>query len=163
MAAMALVRLAKLTGRDDLRAAAEQTLQAAAGIIERSATAAGQALLALDFQLGPTHEIVLLGNPERGPTREALSDLWRRFVPRKVVACRGPGESGPSERRGSPSPSAASPLEPLFAGKQLGAEPTVFVCQNFACQAPVSGLAEARAKWDELARAPNGPNGDRPA
>jgi hypothetical protein len=155
MAATALLRLARLAGREDLRLAAEQTLQAAAGIIERSATAAGQALLALDFLLGPTHEIVLLGDPAGGPTREALSDLWLRYVPRKVVACRGTGESAPGEQRGSPSPSGGSPLEPLFAGKQpLGEEPTVFVCQNFACQAPASGLAAARAKWDELGRRP---------
>ncbi|MFO0896424.1 MAG: thioredoxin domain-containing protein [Pirellulales bacterium] len=148
MAATALVRLAKLTGRDDLREAAEQTLQASAGVIDRSATAAGQALLALDLLVGPTHEIVVLGEAASGPTLEALTSLAKRYLPRKLVACRESDENAVSERRGSPPP---SPLDPLFAGKSpLGDEPTVFICENFACQAPVAGLASALAKWQQL-------------
>jgi hypothetical protein len=142
MAATALVRLAKLTGRDDLREAAERTLQAAASVIDRSATAAGQALLALDLQLGPTHEIVVLGDASGGDTREALLALRKRYVPRKLVATRAPNQVATAERRS---------LDPLFAGKPpLADSPTVFVCENFACQAPVSGKAAAIAKWAEL-------------
>jgi len=141
MAATALVRLAKLTGRDDLREAADRTLQAAAGVIERSATAAGQALLALDLQLGPTHEIVVLGDASGGETRATLVDLWKRYLPRKLVACRASQTSAAGERA----------LDALFAGKAPLAEfPTVFVCENFACQAPVVGKTAALAKWAEL-------------
>jgi hypothetical protein len=48
-------------------------------------------------------------------------------------------------------PHRSPALDTMFAGKTpLGAEPTVFVCQNFTCDAPVSGLAAAVAAWQRL-------------
>ena len=91
----------------------------------------GTLLLALDFDLGPTPEIVLLGGENRQATVEALAFLRRQFLPNKVVAFRDP--STPSA---TPSPS----LSAIYAGKQsLGPGPTLFVCENFSCQSPVSG------------------------
>ena len=73
MAAMALLRLGKLTGRDDFLAAAERTLDAASAWMRQAPTATGQMLLALDFYLGPTPEIVLVGDPRTAPTAEVLA------------------------------------------------------------------------------------------
>jgi hypothetical protein len=42
-------------------------------------------------------------------------------------------------------------MESAFRGKtMLAAEPTVYICENFACQAPVSGVEAALQAWDEL-------------
>jgi uncharacterized protein YyaL (SSP411 family) len=140
LAATGLLRLGKLTGRGDYLDAAVETLRAAAPLIEQAPTAAGQTLLALDMHLGPAPEIVLLGDPARDDTAAALAALRRRFLPSKVVALRAPGEA----------PRSAA-LDPLFAGKAPeGAEPTVFVCENFACQTPVSGKEAALAQWEKL-------------
>ncbi|HEY2759273.1 MAG TPA: thioredoxin domain-containing protein, partial [Pirellulales bacterium] len=49
LAATALVRLGKLTGRTQYLEAAEKTFRMAAGLLERAPTAAGQMLLALDM------------------------------------------------------------------------------------------------------------------
>ena len=140
LAATALVQLGKLTGRSDYLAAAEGTFRAATAIMQQSPTAAGQMLLALDMYLGPTPEIVILGDPQTPATQQILTDLRRRFLPNKIVALRTLGAS-----RFRPA------LEPMFAGKQmLSGEPTVFICQNFACQAPVAGIAAARQAFDQL-------------
>jgi uncharacterized protein YyaL (SSP411 family) len=140
LAATGLLRLGKLTGRGDYLDAAVETLRAAAPLIEQAPTAAGQTLLALDMHLGPAPEIVLLGDPARDDMAAALAALRRRFLPSKVVALRAPGEA----------PRSAA-LDPLFAGKAPeGAEPTVFVCENFACQTPVSGKEAALAQWEKL-------------
>src|SRR4029077_4902394 len=80
MAATALLRLGKLTGRRDYTDAAVGTLQAAAGLMERFPSAAGQMLAALDFHLGPTPEIVILGG-EDSPTPPVLAGLRHRFRP----------------------------------------------------------------------------------
>ncbi len=141
LAATALVRLGKLTGRGDYLAAAEATFRAASAVMLQSPTAAGQMLLALDMYLGPTPEIVILGDPALPATRQILADLRRRYLPNTIVAL---GE--PDAARREPA------LDPLFAGKQmLSGQPTVFICQNFACQAPVVGADAARQAFDQLA------------
>jgi len=143
MAATALVRLGKLTGREDYTSAAGDILRSNATLMEQSPTAAGQMLLALDAYLGPTPEIVILGEMDQPDTAEVLADLRRRYLPRKVVAFR---ETSQAARQ----PSLA--LAALFEGKSpQRPEPTVFVCQNFACQAPVNGKEAALALWSKLA------------
>ncbi len=141
MAALVLLRLGKLADRGDYLAAAEGTLRAAAGLIERAPQAAGQMLLAVDMFFGPTPEIVLIGDPKNSDTAAALTALRHQYIPNKVVACRPANAT------------LTSPLDPLFAGKQPdGPQPAVYVCENFACQAPVFGKEAAVATWERLGR-----------
>jgi uncharacterized protein YyaL (SSP411 family) len=141
MAATALLRLGKLCGRDDYLDAARATLDMAVGLMERAPTAAGQMLIAAEMFFGPTPEIVVLGQIGDADTAAALSDLRKRFIPNYVLACRATSES----QSGSPN------LAPIFAGKSpQGTLPTVFVCENFTCQAPVSGKGAAIAVWERL-------------
>jgi len=128
MAATCCLRLAKLTGRQDFFEAAESCLRLAQGLMENYPTAAGQMLLALDFYVGPTPELVLVGNPRGEETAAVLHELRSRFIPNRVLA----GRADPGE--------GSKHLEPLFAGKQpREVEPALFVCENFTCQAPVTG------------------------
>jgi hypothetical protein len=144
LAATVLVRLGKLTGRAEYLDAAEKTFRMATGLLERAPTAAGQMLLALDMFLGPTSEIVLLGDPGNADTAAVLRHLRGRFIPNKVVALRNPATSGES---GSHSLALAA----LFAGKApLTPEPTLFVCENFACQSPVSGCHAIQGAIDRI-------------
>ena len=122
LAAMALLRLGKLTGRTEYLESAIATLRAAAKLMDRFPTAASQMLLALDLYLGPTPEIAIVGNPADADTRTILADLRHRFVPNKVVAMRSPQ-----------SKAKTSALDPLFDGKTATVLPTVFICQNFTC------------------------------
>jgi uncharacterized protein len=142
MAVCALLRLAKLTGRGDLLSAAENTLRFAAGLMQQSPRASGQMLLALDLYLGPTPEIVVLGDPNASETAAVLAALRHRLVPNKLVACR------PATKLAEGSTAIA----PIFADKRLsGPEPGVFICQDFVCEAPLFGRERAIAAWDLLA------------
>jgi uncharacterized protein YyaL (SSP411 family)/Fe-S cluster biogenesis protein NfuA len=140
MAATGLLRLGKLCGRSTFVQVAEEVLRLGAGVMERSAIAGGQLMIALDMQLGPTPEIVILGDQHEPETAAVLHDLRRRYVPNRVVACRAVvGASG------SPN------LTKLFMGKAAqDGSPTVFVCENFACQAPVVGKEQAIQAWKKL-------------
>ncbi|HTQ39589.1 MAG TPA: thioredoxin domain-containing protein [Pirellulales bacterium] len=145
LAATVLVRLGKLTGRAEYLEAAEKTIRSAVGLLARAPTAAGQMLLALDMFLGPTFEIVLLGNLVQTDTAAVLRELHGQFIPNKVVALRSP-------KAQTTSTFHSTALNPLFAGKTLlAAEPTLFICENFACQAPVGGREAAIAKIATLA------------
>jgi hypothetical protein len=144
LAATVLVRLGKLTGRTDYLEAAEKTFRMAGGVMEQAPTAAGQMLLALEMFLGPTAEMVLLGDSTAPDLIAVLQELRRRFIPNKVVAMR------PSVP-GSIKPAGNALLDPLFAGKAgQSPEPTLYVCENFACQAPVTGLQPIISKLDEV-------------
>ncbi|MEX0977901.1 MAG: thioredoxin domain-containing protein, partial [Pirellulales bacterium] len=143
MAALALVRLGKLTGRNDFLAAAESALRSSAALLEQSPRASAQMLLALDMYFGPAPEIVILGDVDNPDTAAVLQALRHRYLPNRVVACRAPDSKGPT----------SAVLDPLFAGKTLtGEQPAVFICENFACQSPVVGRAAAMAAWDTLAQ-----------
>jgi hypothetical protein len=138
MAATALLRLGKLCGRNDYLSAAEGALLAGLSVMEQSPTAAGQLLIALDMYLGPMPEIVVVG-PDNDDTRAALTDLRQRFIPRRVIG------------RGKPGLQHSSHLAPLFAGRtSAGDTPSAYICENFACQAPISGLEAIRQQWDQL-------------
>jgi uncharacterized protein YyaL (SSP411 family) len=155
MAATALVRLGKLTGRTDYLDSAAGSLRAAVGLMQRYPTAAGQMLIALDWHLGPAYEIAILGGAFDVSTMDAIANLRQRYVPNKLLAFRSePTRPAATEnaanneaQRGIHSPA----LDPLFAGKKtLEPTPTVYVCENFACQAPVTGVEGAVATWDRL-------------
>jgi uncharacterized protein YyaL (SSP411 family) len=143
MAATALLRLGKLTGRADYMDAAGSVVGLAVGVMDRMPLGLGQMLLVADMLLGPMPEIVILGDKIGHDTAAAISDLRKRFIPRRVVACRSPQET-----------SGSATLDPVFSGKELQqAEPTVFLCDNFACQSPVSGNEAVTELWERLARA----------
>ena len=144
LAATALVRLGKLTGRDDYLVAATATFERALAVLQQSPTAASQMLLALDMFLGPTPEIVVVADPAAAETAALLADLHRRYWPNKVIALRA-------------DPAAGSPhLAALFSGKERSAAgPTTYLCQGFACQAPAVGAEAARtllSAWQQAER-----------
>ena len=124
--ALLLARLARMTGREDFRLAAERTLQAFASRIEEGAVGVPQMLVALQFTEAPPREIVLAGgvadscaaSPFTDPMLEAIR---RPFLPQTVVMRAGQ------------------------TGRELAAidgKPTAYVCENFACKLPVTSAGD---------------------
>jgi uncharacterized protein YyaL (SSP411 family) len=137
MAATALVRLGRLTGRQDLEQVAERTLQLASSLAQQYPTAAGQMLIALDFWLGPTYEIALIEPPKPASTTQSapptthiadlLKSVHQHFVPNKVIAIRKSGiaDANLSEELA------------LIKGKPArGNQATAYICQHGTCGMP---------------------------
>jgi hypothetical protein len=138
MAATALIRLGKLTGRTEYLESAHRAILAGLPTIERSAMAAGQLLIALDMWLGPMQELVLIGGGDEPANHKAIATLQQSYLPNAVIAFR-------------PADEQSALLDPLFAGRTAhGGEPTLYVCENFSCQAPVSGLEAVQATLRDL-------------
>ena len=75
---------------------------------------------ALDLHFSPPRELAVIGTPDTEVARAALAT----FDPNAVVAF------GPSED------------VPLLQGKDfVDGRPAVYVCENFACQAPITEAA----------------------
>jgi uncharacterized protein YyaL (SSP411 family) len=121
MLAYVLLRLSRLWGDQELERQAVGVFRFVAPLLPRAPSAFGHALNALDLYFSPPREIAIVGPPGSEVARAALGS----FDPNAVVAF------GPSDE------------VPLLAGKDLvDGRPAVYVCEGFACQAPVT---EARA------------------
>jgi uncharacterized protein YyaL (SSP411 family) len=117
MLAHVLLRLARIYGDDDFEHAAVGVLRLVAPALERAPGAFGWALVALDLHLSPPRELAIVGPPDAPVARAALAP----FQPRTVTAV-GPADD-----------------VPLLAGKTyVGGQPAVYVCERFACRAPVT-------------------------
>lgn len=142
LAAAALLRLGKLTGKPEYLETVDRALAASTKLMERAPLGTGQLHLTLDAWIGPAAEIVILAADESAENEALLGELRRRFLPNKVLAFRGGRASG----------DRSAALDGIFAGKQpIAPGPTLFVCRNFACEAPVSGREAALAAIDALA------------
>jgi uncharacterized protein len=120
MLAFVLLRLARIYGDDELERHAVGVLRLLHRGLTRAPSAFGWALCALDLYLSPPRELAIIGSPGDEIARAALTP----FDPNAVVAF------GPSED------------VPLLAGKTLvDGKPAVYVCERFACQAPVTDPA----------------------
>jgi hypothetical protein len=120
MMAYVLLRLARLWGDDELERRAAGVLRLVRDVMPRAPSAFGWALCALDLYLAPPREIAVVGPPDSAVATAAL----RGLEPNSVVAF-GPADD-----------------VPLLAGKTLvGGEPAVYVCERFACRAPVTDPA----------------------
>jgi uncharacterized protein YyaL (SSP411 family) len=118
-----LLRLAHLTGDQDLHDKADRVLQAHARVLRQYPTAMAEMLCAVDFRLGPAVEVVVAATDEQ---REALlSEVHAGFHPNKVVA----GWPEPPRR-----PASLDLMQHRHPGSGRSA---VFVCRQQACQAPV--------------------------
>jgi uncharacterized protein len=121
MLAHVMLRLARIWGDDELEQHAVGVLRLVAPALPRAPTAFGWALCALDLYLSPARELAIVGDIDSPVARAALAP----FQPATVVAV-GPADS-----------------IPLLVGKGLVAgKPAVYVCERFACQAPITDPKE---------------------
>ncbi len=126
-----LLRLAAFTGESSYRQRADEYLQPLADIMVQHPSAFGHVLGALDFALSPVKEFAIIGEPRATDTRALLDVINDRYLPNSVLAC------------ASPDDSEISAVIPLLADRpQKDDKATVYVCQNFACQAPVTTAEE---------------------
>jgi hypothetical protein len=125
MMAFVLLRLGRIYGDTEMENRAVGVFRLARPLVERAPTAVGHLLCALNLHFSPPREVAVLGGSEE-LRRAALEG----FQPSTVFAF------------------AEEPTDavPLLAGKGLvDGKPAAYVCERFACQAPVTSPEELRA------------------
>jgi hypothetical protein len=131
MAVCALLRLGRLCSRPDLEETAARTLEMLSGQMKRVSMASGQSLLALDFLLGPVHELVLFEGRDAEENAQARSALRGSFQRQRLLIIR--------HADAVPAPDDAL-IEPHLAGRSaIDGRATLYICQQGTCQAPVVG------------------------
>jgi uncharacterized protein YyaL (SSP411 family) len=129
-----LLRLAILFGEEAYRRRAVLVMERLSAPMANYPGGFGHLLGALDFYLSRPKEIVIIG-PASDPATSALrAEVARRYLPNRVLIAADPAAWDGFEKN------------PLLAGKTLiGGRPAAYVCQNYACQLPVTE-PEALAK-----------------
>ncbi len=131
VAAEVLLRIGLLTDNSDYQRRAATILRLNSAALQRYPSGFGRLLCALDFYLAEPLELALVGNPSASETRLLVSEIWKTYLPNRVIAKAAPGD----ERS-----AAAIPL--LRDRPQLEGKATAYLCQHFTCKAPTSSAAE---------------------
>jgi hypothetical protein len=137
--ALALIRLGRLLQREEYVQQGERILQAVSTRIVSQPAAHSYALMALEWVVWPSQEIVIAGDRDDATVQSMLTEARRTLLPRALVVLHEPG-SGIAE------------LIPQISQQgHVDGKPAAYVCENFTCRAPVTNaaalanaLAEAR-------------------
>jgi uncharacterized protein YyaL (SSP411 family) len=117
MLAYVLLRLARIWGDAELEERAVSVLRLVRDAIARAPTSFGWMLVALDQHLAPHRELAIVGDRNATIAREYAEAA----APTDVIAF-GPAED-----------------VPLLAGRtEVDGKTAVYVCERFACRAPVT-------------------------
>ena len=136
-AAQALLTHAAITGRADHRAAAERALAVVTAYADRAPRAVGWGLSAAEALIDGPREVAVVGSVDDPRTRALHLLCLMSTAPGAVVAAGPPGSVVPLLRD-----------RPLLDGA-----PAVYVCRQFACEAPVAS-ADAVARALSVLREP---------
>ncbi len=134
-AALNLLRLARMTGNGDWEEKAHRMARVFSKAVSEAPMAYTQFLAFLDFLVGPSQEIVIAGVAGDAESQAAAALIRKRFQPNKVLLFRPEDKGG---RR-------LSALSPFVAEMHpLDRKTTIFICEGYACKAPIKGLRELR-------------------
>jgi hypothetical protein len=126
VAILALLRLGRITGRQEFTKAAEKSLRLFANRLQQVPQAVPYLLQALDFSLQEPCRAVVVGDPGSPAARALLGAIHSVYQPNKVVL----GNTGP--------------VEPFARTLPASGKPLVYLCTGAACQPPTGDSAGIR-------------------
>jgi uncharacterized protein YyaL (SSP411 family) len=150
VALLNLLRLGDALARPDLAELASSLASAFSGAVAAHPSAYTMFLSALDYALGPSVEIVVVGRPQDQEARALLGAVRSSFVPNKVVLQR-------------PIHDAQEILDVVpWLGQhgQVGGRATAYVCLDGACGLPVTDAESLRQALSGRGAGQSAPEGD---
>jgi hypothetical protein len=130
-AALDLIYLARMTGETRFEEKGAQLMRAFSKEVTKDPSAHTQLMSALDFALGPSSEVVVVGDPQKEDAARMLKTLWSKFLPRKVVILRSTAE------KSQEITDIAKFTENLHGE---GDKATAFVCRGHVCNLPTTDV-----------------------
>jgi len=131
IAMLNLIRLARMTGKTEFEKKAVQISRVFHNIVSKSPGGYTQLIIALDFAIGPSYEVVIVGNLKKKDAKNMLNALRKKFIPNKVVIFRPSEEDNPEIIR-------FAEFTKYFSSKENRA--TAYVCQNYICKLPTTDI-----------------------
>jgi uncharacterized protein YyaL (SSP411 family) len=140
VAAMNLLRLARMTGNPELEAKADQLFQTFTHVVIEAPAAHTSLMAALAFALGPSYELVIVGDKERAGTVAMLKAVYREFIPNKVLLFRPAAVERPEIAR-------FAEFTQELTGH--GGRTTAYVCRDNRCELPTTSIPKMLQLLDE--------------
>jgi uncharacterized protein YyaL (SSP411 family) len=135
--ASALLRLGALSGDGRLRQRAFEIMGPLAAVVGQSPLAVSSLACAMDRALAPSREVAVSGAAEDARTQALVGTVHRHWLPDTVLAWGG-----------------GSGVELLDDRPLVAGAPAAYVCENFACNRPVTDPAELAALLSPTGPAP---------
>ena len=126
-AALALLKIARITGRADLEETAVQALRSVCESISTYPLGFCKWLCALDFYLSPPQEVAIFGPVASQDTQALMRVLYSLWLPNKVVIANDPADPAPLEG-----------LAVVEGKRMIEGRPTIYLCERFTCNTPVT-------------------------
>ncbi|HVP22621.1 MAG TPA: thioredoxin domain-containing protein [Conexivisphaerales archaeon] len=131
VAAYVLLRLGRVSGDGVMDRSGYDAIRAAWGDVISAPSGHTMLLCALDYRLGPSHEVVVAGRKGGSDTLRMLRALDEAYLPNVVVLLRDADDT---------SLMAAAPF--LASMEARMGEATAYVCEDLACQQPTTEIGK---------------------
>jgi uncharacterized protein YyaL (SSP411 family) len=132
---MNLLRLARITGRPDLEKKASRLAEAFSPEVGGQPRMYTEFLRGLDFALGPSREVVVVGKWEAPDARDLLNALRGIYLPNTVTLFKPTDRTEPGQ--------VLERLAPFTKDMDVGGgRAAAYVCSGGTCHRPVSSAAE---------------------
>jgi uncharacterized protein YyaL (SSP411 family) len=128
VAMLNLIRLARITGNSELEDKAQNSKNAFSRDINNHPLSHTQFLTALDFLMGSSYEVVIVGDLDTEDTQNILDLFRENYVPNMVLLHKPMDES--------PIIDSISPFSNNMTA--INGISTVYVCRNFSCELPTN-------------------------
>ncbi len=132
VAGLNLLKLARITGNVGYEEKAAKLGKAFSETIERGPMAYTLFMTGLDFGIGPSFEVVIVGDPGAEDTKAMIEAVRKTYRPNKVVLLRGTEKN-----------SEITEIAEFTKGQSsLDGKATAYVCLNHVCNLPTTDVNE---------------------
>ncbi|MBN1805210.1 MAG: thioredoxin domain-containing protein [Sedimentisphaerales bacterium] len=132
-AALALLKLGKLTMNPYFTEQGTRVLESFSQQLKQSPACSSEMLSALNFWLGPTRQIVIAGDINAADTQQMLKLIRNKFLPDTVIILQQKKNADPDIDKIIPFIKNLVTIED---------KATAYVCENFACRQPTDKIDE---------------------
>ena len=132
LAMLNLIRLGRITADPELERKAGMISRCFYENVVKMPVGYTQLMIAIDFAVGPSYEITIVGDSQANDTREMLNAVNQKYLPNKIVIFK------PTDINSSDPRDIAPYTEDHRA---IHGKATAYVCSNYQCKRPTTDIS----------------------
>jgi len=127
-----LIRIARMTSVSVYENYANSLIDYFSESVQKVPSGSSFFLSAFEFMIGPSYEIIIVGNRENPETQNIINSINQKFIPNKVMILKDPTNL-----------EFSLAFEYLNSYSQINSKSTIYVCKNFQCKLPTTDINNA--------------------
>jgi uncharacterized protein YyaL (SSP411 family) len=158
VAAVNFFRLGRITGNSELEKISYELINAAGSMTEGYPPGYTHMLMAYLFSRSKTSEIIIVGKKESEEAKEFIKEINKRFLPNTVVIFKNSSaektenkDKDIQDKSISKDDNQNSGMFSFFESYKItDGKVTAYVCENYACKAPITDIQEFKNALENL-------------